>query len=124
MNSSLQPTAGFCEASLITVVVESWRFSRTVERILTKLDAADAARYQSQLRFYVKRLNEALENANMRIVNLEGQTYEPGMAAAALNIADFEPTDQLLVDQMIEPTIMGADGIRRIGTIMLKRAGT
>ncbi len=124
MNSSPEPIADLCETSLITVVVESWRFTRTVERILSKLDAGEAARYQSQLRFYVKRLNEALESANMRIVNLEGQAYDPGMAASALNIADFEPSDQLLVDQMIEPVIMGANGIRRIGTLMLKRAGT
>jgi hypothetical protein len=109
------------EGPLIDVVIESWRFSRTFGRVLSKLDAGEAARYQSQLRFYLKRLDEALANAGLRIVNLEGQPYDTGMAATALNIADFAPEDVLFVEQMVEPVIMGEDGLRRTGTIMLKR---
>ncbi len=111
------------EGPLIDVVIESWRFSRTFGRVLSKLDAGEAARYQSQLRFYLKRLDEALASAGLKIVNLEGQAYDTGMAATALNIADFAPEDVLFVEQMIEPVIMGEDGLRRTGTIMLKRAG-
>jgi len=43
------------------------------------------------------------------------------MSATALNIADFAPEDVLFVEQMVEPVIMGEDGLRRTGTIMLKR---
>ena len=111
------------EGPLIDVVIESWRFSRTFGRVLSKLDAGEAVRYQSQLRFYLKRLDEALASAGLKIVNLEGQAYDTGMAATALNIADFAPEDVLFVEQMIEPVIMGEDGLRRTGTIMLKRAG-
>jgi hypothetical protein len=111
------------EGPLIDVVIESWRFSRTFGRVLSKLDAGEVARYQSQLRFYLKRLDEALATAGLRIVNLEGQAYDTGMAATALNIADFAPEDVLFVEQMVEPVIMGEDGLRRTGTIMLKRVG-
>jgi hypothetical protein len=44
------------------------------------------------------------------------------MAATALNIGDFGPYDILLVDQMVEPIIMGDAGIVRMGTVMLRRA--
>jgi len=44
------------------------------------------------------------------------------MAATALNIADFGADDHLLVDQMLEPIIMGADGLVRAGTVMLRKA--
>jgi hypothetical protein len=55
----------------------------------------------------------------MKIVNLEGQLYDPGMAASPLNIADFGPDDKLMVDQMVEPLIMGPDGIVKSATVML-----
>jgi hypothetical protein len=107
--------------SLIDISVESWRFTRLFLRLLSKLDAGDGVRYANQLRYYIKRLEESLEIANMRLVNIEGQPYDPGMAATALNIGDFGPDDRLLVDQMIEPIIMGTGGLIRPGTVMLRK---
>jgi len=43
------------------------------------------------------------------------------MAASAINIGDFGPDDLLLVEQMVEPIIMGPDGLRRQGTVMLRK---
>jgi len=122
VNTPPELAANTCEASLIDIVVETWRLSRTFQRVLTKLDAGEAARYQGQLRFFLKRLEEVLAAAQLRIVDLEGQAYDPGMAATPLNIADFGPEDCLRVEQMIEPLIMGTECVKRIGTIMLRRA--
>ncbi len=124
MNVRSESPVIILEASLIDVVVESWRLTRSFTRLLTKLDASEAVRYQSQLRFYLKRLDSALAAASLKIADLEGQPYDPGMAATPLNIADFAPDDVLLVDQMLEPVIMGDSGLRRTGTIMLKRLPT
>jgi hypothetical protein len=124
LNARSESQEDVLEASLIDVVVESWRLTRSFTRLLTKLDASEAVRYQSQLRFYLKRLDSALAAAGLKIADLEGQPYDPGMAATPLNIADFAPDDVLLVDQMLEPVIMGDSGLRRTGTIMLKRLPT
>ena len=43
------------------------------------------------------------------------------MAASALNLGDFGPDDMLLVDQMVEPIIMGPSGLRKQGTVMLRK---
>ena len=43
------------------------------------------------------------------------------MAASAINIGDFSPDDVLLVDQMLEPIIMGPNGLRKQGTVMLRK---
>lgn len=110
------------EKSLIDIVVESWRFAKLFSRLLTKLDAGEGARFVNQYRYYLKRLDEALEESGFRIANLEGHAYDPGIAASALNIGDFGPDDQLLVDQMIEPIIMGKNGLVRAGTVMLRKA--
>lgn len=109
-------------ASLIDLTIDSWRFSRLFGRLLTKLDAGESARYVSQYRYFIKRMEDGLEAAGFRLVNVEGQPYDPGIAATALNLGDFGPTDVLLIDQMIEPIIMGPTGLIKTGTIMLRKA--
>ena len=43
------------------------------------------------------------------------------MAATPLNIEEFEPEDALIVDQMLEPIIMGPNGVIRTGTVTLRK---
>ncbi len=105
---------------LIDMALESWRFAKVFGRILGRLDAGEAARYANQMRYFLKRVDESLATVSMRIVSLEGQVYDPGMAASPLNIGDFGPDDVLVVDQMVEPVIMGPAGLVKAGTVMLK----
>ena len=107
--------------SLINIVIESWRFSKIFERVLTKLDAGDRSRYEGQYKWYVKKLQESLNEADLKLVNLEGQNYEPGVAATAININDFDSDDSLAIEQMLEPIIMGPEGILRHGTVILRK---
>lgn len=109
------------ESCLIDMAIESWRFSRMVARLIAKLDAGDGARYVNQLRYFQRKIEEGLESGGLKLVNIEGQIFDPGMAASALNIGDFAADDQLVVEQMLEPIIMGADGIRKPGTVTLKK---
>lgn len=109
------------EQSLIDIAVESWRFSRLFAKVVGKLDAGESARYFGQLRYFQKKLEESLASSGLKLVNVEGQQYDPGMAASTLNIGDFGPDDVLIVDQMVEPIVMGANGLRKQGTVMLKK---
>ena len=109
------------ERSLIDIAVESWRFARLFGRLVSKLDAGEGSRYVNQLRYFQKKLEDSLEASGMKIVNVEGQPFDPGIAASAINIGDFGPDDVLLVDQMVEPIIMGAEGLRKQGTVMLRK---
>jgi hypothetical protein len=110
------------EALLIDTSIECWRFSRLFLRATGKLDAGEGARYENQLRFFLRRLEDNLSSAGMTLVNVEGQVFDAGMAATALNIEDFGPQEELVVDQMVEPIIMGTEGIRRTGTVTLRQA--
>lgn len=112
------------ECSLIEIAVESWRFSRLFARIVNKLDAGEAGRYANQLRYFQKKVEESLDATGLKLVNVEGQQFDPGMAATAVNIGDFGPDDLLLVDQMVEPIIMGPQGLKKQGTVMLRKAHT
>lgn len=110
------------QKALINIVVESWRFSRLFSRILTKLDAGESQRYVNQYRFYIKQLEDNLESAGLKMANLEGQPFILGTAATPLNIEDFDPEDNLIVDHMVEPVIMNNEGVVRMGTVMLRKA--
>jgi len=110
------------EQSLIDIAVESWRFSRLFGKVVSKLDAGESGRYINQIRYFQRKVEESLDSNGLKLVSVEGQPYDAGMAASALNLGDFGPDDVLLVDQMVEPIIMGPNGLRKQGTVMLRKA--
>lgn len=107
---------------IINMAIESWRFSRVFDRLLIKLDAGEQKRYRSQLRWFMRMIEESLEQVNLRIVDVEGHPFDPGMAATPLNIEDFDSEEALIVDRMLEPIIMGKEGLVKTGTVILRRA--
>jgi hypothetical protein len=107
--------------SVIDMAIQSWRFGRVFERVVIKLDAKEQSRYQGQLRWFIKKIEETLTEAGVRIVNVEGHPFDPGVAATPLNIEEFEAGDTLVVDQMLEPIIMGDEGVIRTGTVILRK---
>ena len=109
--------------AVISMAVESWRFGRLFDRLLLKLDAGEQSRYRSQFRWFLKKVEEALEQADLRFVNIEGQPFDPGMAATPLNVEEFDAKDTLFVDQMLEPIIMGKEGLVKTGTVTLRKVG-
>ena len=109
------------QKTLIDMTVESWRFAKLFIRVLDKLDAGEAPRYANQVRYFMKKIDDGLDLLGFRIVNLEGLPYDTGMAATPLNIADFGPDDKLIVSQMVEPVLMGSDGLVKSGTVMLSK---
>jgi hypothetical protein len=58
----------------------------------------------------------------LRLVTIEGQRFDSGTAATALNINDFGPNDEVVIEQMIEPIVMNNLGLVRAGTVMLRKA--
>ena len=107
--------------SLISIASELFRFQRVFEKAVGKLDADEQGKYLSQYSWFSKKVHKALADANLKILNLEGQIYDPGMAVTPLNLDDFHADDQLFIAQMIEPTIIQEDKVFRTGTVLLGR---
>ena len=107
--------------SLLDIAVESWRFGRLFDRLLLKLDAGEQGRYRGQFRWFQRKLEDSLRDAGMQIVSVEGHAFDPGMAATPLNIEEVGSGDALIVDQMLEPIIMGPNGVVRTGTVTLRK---
>jgi hypothetical protein len=110
------------ERALVELAIEGWRFQKLFARALEKLDIGESSRLTNQHRYFLKRIDECLIEVGLRLVNLEGQAYDPGAAATALNLGDFNADDQLVIDQMIEPIVMSPSGLLRTGTVILRRA--
>jgi hypothetical protein len=43
------------------------------------------------------------------------------MAATALNIAEFDDPQGLVIDQMLEPVVMGPQGVVRLGSALVRK---
>jgi hypothetical protein len=109
------------EQSLVDIAIESWRFSRLFARVVSKLDAGESSRYLNQMRYFQKKVEESLDVIGLKLVNVEGLPYDAGVAASAINLDDFAADDHLIVDQMLEPIVMGPNGLRREGSVMLRK---
>ncbi len=107
--------------SLITIASELFRFQRAFERVVYKLDMEEHRKYMSQFSWFSKKVYKALDEANLKILNLEGKNYDPGMAVTPLNIDDFGTDDQLYIMQTVEPIIMHDDTVYKTGTVILGR---
>jgi hypothetical protein len=120
---AMESTSQNPEQALVDLAIESWRFQKLFGRALGKLDAGESLRFANQHRYFIMRIGECLAGIGLKLVNLEGQAYDPGAAVTALNVADFNAEDDLVVDQMIEPVVMSTSGLLRPGTVMLRKAG-
>ena len=109
---------------VVKIAVEAWRLSRTFERALSRLSSEERGRFEGSLAIFGKKIEEALGTLDMRIVNIEGSPFDPGIAATPLNIGDFAPGDELIVDRMVEPILMGREGVVRMGAVTLRKAAS
>ena len=107
--------------SIANISSELCRFKNVFEKAISKLDFEEQSKYMSQFAWFSKKVTKAVEDAGLRIVSLEGQAYDPGMAVTPLNIDDFEVEDELKIVQMIEPIIMQEDTVLKTGTVLLGR---
>jgi len=114
-----------CEESqdyLVSLAVEAWRLSRHFSRALQDLDAGLADRHMNRVRFFERSLTNLLGKAGIQLANLEGQPFESGAAVTALNLEDYPDSDSLVIDQMIEPVVLGTSGVLRAGTATVKES--
>ena len=108
--------------SIEDIAVEAWRFQGVFQRMLSRMDPLDAARYANQYAWFRKKVDEAVEKAGMTLISVEGQPFDAGMAVTPLNIDEFDADDVLIVHRMIEPIVMCSGKVCRTGAAMLRRA--
>ena len=108
--------------NLISIASELYRFKSVFAKAISKLDIDEQNKYSSQFQWFSKKVTKALDDSGIRVVTLDGQLYDPGMAVTPLNIEDFEADDILYVAQTMEPIIMQDNAVIKTGTVILGRA--
>jgi hypothetical protein len=109
------------QESLISIASELFRFQGVFEKAISKLEIDEQNKYISQYKWFSKKVYKALDEANLRLLSVDGQLYDPGMAITPLNLDDFDADDQLYILQTIEPIIMQNDTVIKTGTVILGR---
>jgi hypothetical protein len=107
-------------SSLADIAAESFRLRRVFMRAVRNADAGEYKKYVSQFSWFEKKVDKALKEAGLSVVDLSGQRYDPGMAVTPLNLDDFDPDTELVIDRMMEPVIMKEDRLIRTGTVILR----
>lgn len=115
------PSSEDLQAAIVTMAVESWRLNQIFDRLLLQLDAGEQSRYNSRLRWFTKKVDEALGLAGLKIIDVTGFPFDHGIAATALNIEEFGQDDVLIIESMLEPIVMGEQGLVKTGTVILRR---
>ena len=109
------------ENNLISIASELFRVQRVFSKAISKLDVDEQGKYNSQFAWFTKKVTKALDDSGIRMVGLDGQLYDPGMAITPLNIEDFEAEDILYIAQTVEPIIMQDNAVIKTGTVILGR---
>lgn len=122
MSQNAEVIIGPTQDALVNVCVESWRFIKVYQRLLSKMDAAEAQRYLGQVRYFQKRIEDNLATLELRQVEFDGQPFDTGLPVTAINLADFSAEDHLVIEQTIEPAILGSHGLVRMGSVTVKKA--
>ena len=107
--------------SLSEIAAESWRFQGVFSRMVSKVEPHLAERYVNQYAYFQKKVEASLEKAGLRMISLEGQPFDPGMAVTPLNIDDFDTDEGLVIAQMIEPILMEGGSVCRTGVVLLEK---
>ena len=120
MPETMRPNEEILKKSLIDLATENWKTTQVFLKLLSQADIQDQARYAGKLNWFIKKTEDNLKAAGLRVVNLEGEKYDTGMAVTAINLEEYEDESNLVVEKMLEPVIMGSNGVERTGTVILK----
>lgn len=118
---SINDKSAVLQDALIEIVAESWRFERTLEKMLERMDPMEAERFARQYSYFSTRVTRAAVFAGLSCIDLTGQPYDVGMAVQAMNLDEFDEDDHLIIVRMIEPVILCGGHVVKTGMVMLGR---
>lgn len=111
------------EIIIAEFIVEEYRFMKFYVSAVNKLFPEEQKKYISAYRFHVDKISEIAQRAKLRIQSFEGTDYDEGLPVVPLNADEFEKSDILMIQQTIEPAIIGANGnaIKQGSVILTKK---
>ena len=106
--------------NLADIAAETYRLRGVFSRAVRNAEPGEKKKYMSQFGWFEKKVQAALGDMGIRVVDLTGEKYDPGMAVTPLNLDDFDTDTGLIIDRMMEPIVMQGSRLIRTGTVMLR----
>ena len=98
-----------------------WRLLRSYKKLIEESSPENYNRLKSNFRYAELRLTSTLNEYNIKIISYEGKPYTPHLAVSVLNGDEFNDIDGLIINQMIEPTVMMDERIIKMGKAILSK---
>jgi hypothetical protein len=109
------------EDGVVRLALEAYKLASLTQTVLNQFDPTEARKYGSRLAFVLRNIQEILQESDLRIVSLEGVPFDEGLAISAVNLSEFDSHDDLIIDRVLEPLIMGSQGIVHSGIVSLRK---
>lgn len=107
--------------TLTDFAVEIWRLPKMLRKLVAKLDLDEQQKYVSQFNWFNKKAIDFLQSEGISIAEFEGLPFDAGIPIKPINIGDFSPDDELVIEQILEPVIMQNGKIIKTGSAILKK---
>jgi hypothetical protein len=92
-------------------------------------DEKSVIRWSSKFTFFERYWGEVLEKAGVTSLNIVGQDYSAGLQVEAINLEDFDPKEELVIDEILKPLLVykgkSQETVKllQLGRVVLKRKG-
>lgn len=107
--------------SFATLAGDYWRLLRSYERLIAESAPENHNRLKSNYRNAERRLTTALDENNIKIISYEGKSYTPNLAVTVVNGDEFDDNEELIINQMMEPTVMLGERVLSMGKAILSK---
>lgn len=99
---------------------DAWRLAKLLERVERKLQGADRDRCRIRREDCLNKLKRSLADFGVRLIDLEGRDYEAGVAIEPVGMDRFPGRRDWVIEAMIEPIVMGPNGLIKQGVARVK----
>jgi hypothetical protein len=119
--------------SYTALITTSFKLSATMAEFEIE-DPKSVERLKSKLNFFIEDLPRTCEKAGIRMPDVKGHDFVPALNVQALNADEYLPTDDLVIDEIIEPILIfepknssaessTLGGLLKSGLVTVKRKG-
>lgn len=108
------------EQFICGLLTEMWRIQKSYESALEKTEEKVRKRYENQIRFFVKRITTLCQENGYKLINYEGNAFDPGFPIDVVNMSEFSDTEKIMVAQMLEPVIMKENRVLKSGLAIVR----
>lgn len=114
------PEIEAARSQIAEIAGDAWRLAKLLERVERKLQGADRDRCRIRREDCLNKLKRSLADFGVRLIDLEGRDYEAGVAIEPVGMDRFPGRRDWVIEAMIEPIVMGPNGLIKQGVARVK----